>query len=65
MLTDTFAKITGKPALLNRDKYHLLRQRNWRCDITPAVEELGFVPEYPLEKGVKETIAWYKKEKWL
>lgn len=65
LLTNTFAKITGKPALLNRDKYHILRQRNWRCDITPAVEELGFVPEYPLEKGVKETIAWYKKEKWL
>ena len=22
--------------------------RNWQCDITPAVEELGFSPEYDL-----------------
>ena len=37
-----------------------MKQRNWQCDITPAVEELGFSPEYDLERGVKETIAWYK-----
>ena len=36
-----------------------MKQRNWQCDITPAVEELGFSPEYDLERGVKETIAWY------
>ena len=29
------------------------------------VNELGFRPEYLLERGVKETIAWYKKEGWL
>jgi UDP-glucose 4-epimerase len=26
---------------------------------------LGFRPEYLLERGVKETIALYKKEGWL
>jgi len=26
---------------------------------------LGFHPEYLLERGVKETMAWYKKEGWL
>lgn len=54
-----------KTATLNMDKYHILCQRNWQCDITPAVKELDYRPEYPLEKGVKETIAWYKKEGWL
>ena len=28
-------------------------------------EELGFSPEYDLERGVKETIAWYKDKGWL
>jgi dihydroflavonol-4-reductase len=28
-------------------------------------KELGYRAEYPLERGVKEIIAWYKKEKWL
>lgn len=27
--------------------------------------ELGFSPEYDLERGVKETIAWYKDKGWL
>lgn len=54
-----------KTTTLNRDKFHILCQRNWQCDIEPAVKELGYHPEYPLERGVKETIAWYKKEKWL
>jgi nucleoside-diphosphate-sugar epimerase len=29
------------------------------------VEELDFRPEYPLARGVKETMDWYKKEGWL
>jgi len=28
-------------------------------------KDLGFTAEYDLEKGVAETIAWYKKEGWL
>ena len=40
-------------------------ERNWQCDITPLVNELGYKPEFDLQKGVKETIAWYKKEGWL
>ena len=47
------------------DKYKIMKQRNWQCDITPLEKELGYRAEYPLERGVKEIIAWYKKEKWL
>lgn len=61
----TLAQWRGKTATLNRDKYHILCQRNWQCDITPAQKELGYSPEYDLERGVKETIAWYKQEGWL
>ena len=50
---------------LNTDKYRIMKQRNWRCDITPTIEELGYQPQYQLDKGVKETIAWYKEEGWL
>ena len=44
---------------------NMLRQRNWRCDIQPAISELGYKPEYDLERGVKETIKWYQDNKWL
>ena len=64
-VSEQMCKITGKAGTLNGDKYHILKQRNWQCDITPAIEEIGYKPEYPLERGVKEAIAWYKKEGWL
>lgn len=57
--------ILGKSSTLNSDKYKIMKQRNWRCDITPTIEELGYEPKYKLEKGVEEAVDWYKKEKWI
>ena len=57
--------LTGKITALNKDKYHILKQRNWRCNIEPTMDELGYHPHYDLEKGVKLTIAWYKENNWL
>ena len=59
------SRLTRKPIALNNDKYHILRQRNWRCDVEPAVDELGYHPRYNLEKGVGESVAWYKEHHWL
>ena len=59
------AHLTGKISALNRDKYNIMKQRNWRCDISPARKELGFNPEYNLERGTEITIKWYKANKWL
>lgn len=60
-----FSHISGKPSTLNRDKYKIMKQRNWLCETEPIEKELGFTIDYPLDKGVKETIDWYKQEKWL
>lgn len=65
LVGDRWGKLTHRMTALNNDKYNILRQRNWRCDIEPACDELGYHPQWPLERGVRETIAWYKKEGWL
>ncbi len=65
LVSENIARLTGKPATLNSDKYKIMKQRNWLCDTTPIERELGFTADYSLEKGTKETIEWYKKEKWL
>jgi nucleoside-diphosphate-sugar epimerase len=57
--------VTGKMTALNGDKYNILKQRNWQCDIEPARRELGYVPQYPLARGVKESVAWYKQAGWI
>ncbi|MBP5570310.1 MAG: NAD(P)-dependent oxidoreductase [Prevotella sp.] len=58
-------RMTGKITALNNDKYHIMKQRNWRCDIEPARRELGFEPHWQLEEGVRLTIQWYKENGWL
>ena len=58
-------RMTGKVTALNNDKYNILKQRNWRCDIQPAIKELGYEPKYKLAQGVEETIRWYKEKGWL
>jgi nucleoside-diphosphate-sugar epimerase len=62
---DLIGHLTGKISALNNDKYHILRQRNWRCDIEPARRDLGYDPQYPLQRGVPLTVKWYKENKWL
>jgi nucleoside-diphosphate-sugar epimerase len=62
---DKIGHLTGKISALNNDKYHILKQRNWRCDIEPARRELGYEPKVQLEEGVRRTIQWYKENKWL
>ncbi len=64
-ISELLSRFTGKPSTLNADKYKIMKQRNWQCDITPMMRELGYVPQWNLERGVEETISWYKKEKWL
>ena len=64
-MAEWWANLRHTSSTLNTDKYKIMKQRNWRCDITPAINELGYQPQYQLDKGVKETIAWYKEAGWL
>ena len=64
-VSEVISSITHQPIALNKDKYNIMKQRNWQCDITPIKEDLGFVAEWSLEKGVKECMKWYKENHWL
>lgn len=65
VISEEVSKFTKKPSTLNRDKYKIMKQRNWECDITPLVQDLGFSPKYNLERGLRESVEWYKKNHWL
>lgn len=57
--------LLGKTTTFNTDKYKIMKQRNWSCDITPLQRDLDFKPEYRLKQGVEKTVKWYKEQKWL
>lgn len=55
----------GKSSTLNSDKYNIMKQRNWQCDISDAQRDLGYTPQFNLERGVHLTAQWYKENKWI
>ena len=59
------SNLTHKSSPLNKDKYNILKQRDWQCSIALATKELSFSPTYQLPRGVAETVAWYKQNKWI
>lgn len=65
IVAEDISKITKKPSTLNRDKYKIMKQRNWECDIEPLKQDLGFSPKYNLKQGLEESVNWYKENGWL
>jgi len=65
VVAELFSKITKKPSTLNRDKYKIMKRRDWTCDISPITNDLGYKAEYDLECGIKECVEWYTSQRWL
>lgn len=61
---ETAGAVNGKTPALNKQKIKELTA-SWACDIEAAKRDLNFKPAYNLEAGLKETLHWYKKHKWL
>ena len=59
-IAEKIGALRGKPSTLNRDKFKIMKQRNWSCDVTPAQQDFGFKVSFPLEKGIHETVKAYK-----
>ncbi|OYD17415.1 hypothetical protein CH330_00150 [candidate division WOR-3 bacterium JGI_Cruoil_03_51_56] len=55
----------SRGSIFNRDKAKELSQGCWVCSSNKAKKELGFEPEYRLERGLEETVRWYQERKWL
>lgn len=59
-----YANSKNTPAL-NKEKMAELTAINWACDIENAVTDLSYAPAFNLEKGIMQTIKWYKLNNWL
>jgi nucleoside-diphosphate-sugar epimerase len=62
---EMWARICRTPAILSREKIAEARCAAWICDPRRAAGELGFEARIPLDKGLTETLAWYKEAGWL
>ena len=64
-LSEKIFAMLGKAGTFNADKYRIMKQRNWTCDVSPLKTDLDFQPDYPLKEGVEKTVEWYREKGWL
>lgn len=60
VVAEKIGMIRMKPSTLNRDKYRIMKQRNWNCSVEEAVSDFGFSPKYSLADGIRETVRAYR-----
>lgn len=63
VIAEKWGTIRLKPSTLNRDKFKIMKQRNWSCDVSEAKNDFNFSPRYSLRDGIKKTVAAYLEEK--
>jgi dihydroflavonol-4-reductase len=65
LCAETWARLTGTPGIVSRDKIREARCEAWVCDHRRAAAELSFEAPTSLADGLAQTLAWYKEAGWL
>jgi nucleoside-diphosphate-sugar epimerase len=59
------SRLTGKPNILSLQKFAELRAAGWVCDPTRLEHETGYACATTLNRGIAETLGWYREHNWL
>ncbi len=57
--------VSGRPPVLNPDRMQEFLCPHWVCDGRRIRDELGFVAQFDLTAGLRQTRAWYVSHGWL
>jgi len=58
-------RFDGKPRLFNRQKAKMGAQEAWTCRSDAIRSAIGWKHDYPLDRGVRAALDWYRREKWM
>ncbi len=62
VVCEKVAALQGKASTLNRDKFRIMKQRNWTCDTSAATIDFGFTAQVSLADGIARTVAAYRSD---
>lgn len=65
VFAEFFSLFSSKAATFNIEKARDFVQKYWTCDTSKAKCDLGYSQTISLEDGIKQTIDWYRENKWL
>jgi nucleoside-diphosphate-sugar epimerase len=57
--------VARRAVTLNHHKAREIVQQAWYCTHARAEEDFGYRPEWNLDRGMAETVSWYRKEGWI
>ncbi len=63
VVAEKWGTLKGNPSTLNRDKFKIMKQRNWNCDVSDAVRDFGYTSRVSLEEGIRRTVEAYLADK--
>lgn len=64
-LAEAWAKTSGRPVRLTRERLADWTEPDWTVDDTLARSQLGYAPQFDIAKGIAETAAWYRSAGWI
>lgn len=63
--SEKISMFAGNYPALNVEKVKELAAKSWNCDYTELSADTNYTPQFDLQNGLKETIAWCKQEDLL
>jgi nucleoside-diphosphate-sugar epimerase len=64
-VSESISRFRGKANVFNRDKIREALADSWACSHSKPEAQLGFRPAASLVERLRQTIDWYRKERWL
>ena len=58
-------RFDGKPRLFNKQKAKMGAQEAWTCKSDAIRAATGWASRRDVASGVRETLDWYRREKWI
>ncbi len=56
---------TGRASTLTRDKIREANAPSWACSPARSERQLGFAPHRPIVDQLRQTVQWYREQRWL
>ncbi len=64
-LMEGLAWLSPKPALIDRQRTLDICQSSWTASPKKFFNDYNFKPQYDLQRGLSETLAWSREQGWL
>jgi nucleoside-diphosphate-sugar epimerase len=65
LCAEAYSKLIGRPWYFSMDKAREANAGSWTCSPAAAKRDLQFNVSNPLEERIRQTVEWYREQRWL